>query len=336
MIPVSKRKHYKRLEEKEIVICEKFGYEKDKCCYIVSDGSRVDDVRNLPKYEVIYFKDGKKIYKIKRFDKKLLYTFVSNSNSNKKIVCTNCGNSGKEYEFVNGCPSCGSVFNMDYIHKKSTGFRVTEFSELKDKKAIVVILTIIMFLIMNLFAWNANEPIIQHIFIFVSYFFILVFMVFGYLYTLIKNSMTVSVITQMLRNKILTSEQELYNDLNTELSNYYYDEKNEQYEDIIDFDILKYNKISFSLDSNNTPYILLSYKIRKVYLKNNKAYSKISKSKVRLKKNNVKEVLIEGCGVIKCINCGAPIDISSTECEYCHEPNIFKTEWTIDKFIKEN
>ena len=60
------------------------------------------------------------------------------------------------------------------------------------------------------------------------------------------------------------NEKRVYSDLNTELSNYYYDDKNTKYKDLIDFDILKYTSATYDREGKES-YIILSYIIRKYY-----------------------------------------------------------------------
>lgn len=342
MIPISEKKHYKRLEEKGIVIEEKFSEDENEIYYRISDGSRVDDIKNLPKSEVIYYKDGKKICNINHFDENARYTFISNQNSNKEISCPNCGNIGKEFEFINGCPFCGSDFNMDYVEKKSTGFKPVEMIGIRKIQGIALLFTALMFIIRCITAQNAEEPIIHHIVsvILIPIFFFISYLVTSFLmfpiciYKIAKDSSMIGKFSAMIQSGVLSSKQRLYNDLNNELSNYYYDtKKSNGYENLIDFDILEYKDITFNNNNGVEPYIIISYKIRKIYFENDKVYKTISNAKVKLKKNNIKDIFKDGYRVIKCVNCGASIDVTSSECDYCHTPNNFKNEWTIEEFI---
>ena len=123
------------------------------------------------------------------------------------------------------------------------------------------------------------------------------------------------------------SKNKVFSCLNYELNNYFYN--NKLYNDLIDFDIIEYYYI-IDKTINNKLYIDLEFKIREYYLINNNIEKKTKKLRVRMKHNET-EKEIKSHNIIKCKNCGASIDATNKECEYCKTKYPKISEWYIEK-----
>jgi hypothetical protein len=114
-----------------------------------------------------------------------------------------------------------------------------------------------------------------------------------------------------------------YNNLNYELRNYYYGDKNPN---VIDYDIIDYNSFIESEDENGF-YITVNLDIRIVEFNNGKCKSELNSKTYKFKKAKIDKVLDNGINIIKCYNCGASIDVTKNECEYCGTKCNYLQEW---------
>ena len=114
--------------------------------------------------------------------------------------------------------------------------------------------------------------------------------------------------------------------LNYELKHYYY--SSEEYKDMIDFHIKKYNKFTNKV-INNVQYVKVQYEINKYYFINNKIIKKEETETVIMKNNNIKDM--KKYNILECSNCGASVDIVKEKCEYCDTIIPKYIEWSLIK-----
>src|SRR5574344_2137580 len=81
-----------------------------------SDNSN-DNIEKAVCLEKDYYKKNKLLGKIFNFDPRIQYTYVCSNNGNNKIECPNCGHENIEKEMVDGCPYCGTNYNIEYVDK---------------------------------------------------------------------------------------------------------------------------------------------------------------------------------------------------------------------------
>ena len=86
-----------------------------------TDGSINDDISNGIRCKKDYYINNRCVHTEKLFDSRIEYTFISNSKENEEYTCKNCGMSSKLKEFVDGCPYCGTYYNIDYTDKDLGG-----------------------------------------------------------------------------------------------------------------------------------------------------------------------------------------------------------------------
>ena len=53
----------------------------------------------------------------KNFDTRMQYFYIQSEDNAKDYKCLNCGMVGKLNAFVNGCPYCYTIYNIDYEEK---------------------------------------------------------------------------------------------------------------------------------------------------------------------------------------------------------------------------
>lgn len=146
---VIEKLHQKRLEENDIVIEEIYKNETENTIFIrTSDGKECDTFSKCPKIERNYYRKGNLLYRETKFDKAILYSF--NRVKTEKEKCTECGYEALATEFYDGCPYCGSQFNIDYTStsKVSNGINKKIFSTRN-----CIIMLIIVLLVSTLFTF---------------------------------------------------------------------------------------------------------------------------------------------------------------------------------------
>ena len=143
MIRVYDKAHYNRLNEYNVKI--KTTYKDDKSLHVVDDNTKNDIVDGI-RLEKEYYKDNKLVYKIKDFDPRIKYTFVTNNEDDKIIKCPNCGMSDIGKNFKEGCPYCGTYYNVDY-ENKSLGAKYHYDRAIKESKYLFI--TFVVDLIMS-------------------------------------------------------------------------------------------------------------------------------------------------------------------------------------------
>lgn len=335
--------HKKRLKEKNIVIEDMFS-RHGEILVRSTDGQRNDNVVNCPRIEKRYFHNNKFIYAEKNFDKNTNYTFFFGHDSDS-LSCPNCGYEGKVKDFNKGCPFCKTNFNINYTAYTQGSMSISQILKQKEIKILCAIFTLLFWAIsVTTSIFDITFTLFQIIWPIITLPFAFIF---GYLlsslciipliiYRLIKLHSYNKVWDKLHRLNINASATNLINNLVTELLDYYYDEeKAPKCKDLIDFDIIKYNNFHCYQNSQDKQvYMIVDYTIRKIYFYNNKIHKTISKNKIKLKHNNdISIILKNGYKVMQCENCGASVEITADECEYCRTPIKFKNEWTIEEFI---
>lgn len=325
MIPISERLHIKRLKLNNISIEERYlNPDTNEILTRSITENRCDNITGCIKLEKEYFLNGKSIYIEKEFNQNARYTFLQRKGENTKIECPSCGYKGKSKEFSSGCPYCNTDFNVEFSRERN------------DKKKSVwrytptgVLFFATIFLIHNLGIIPTN-----------ALYLIILLMLLVYLITaivLILTNISSDIKEKDVWNEFKTlgmniNEQKVYNNLHLQLCNYYYDKKNTNYKDLIDFDIYEYHTARYDKDGNKT-YIILPYTIRKYYLEKEEIKTTLSISEVKLLMNKNIKHKEEGIFTIRCKNCGSPISIEESTCKYCKSKNHSVLGWILESFI---
>ncbi len=83
-----------------------------------SDGTYRDDVNGGVLVEKLYTVNGRLAKRLTGFDPRMQYTFLTAKSGQHVIACPNCGYKGSTQEMENGCPACGTDYNLEYADKE--------------------------------------------------------------------------------------------------------------------------------------------------------------------------------------------------------------------------
>ena len=301
-----------------------------------TDNSYNDDIKMGIRCEKQYYLNKELKLVEKNFDSRIEYTYLSNELDDKDYTCPNCGVVSKLKDFKDGCPYCKTYYNMDYIDKdlgskyhydrvlKSNTYRIITFF------VDLFVSTLIMFFYIKYTSRTFNQVDITKVFL---YGFILSLILYYFFYLLDAYIILTPIKKYKDRinrkqiefwNKTGLSKKKFYNNLNYEISKYYY-----QRENIIDYDILDYLDFN-TYEKDNNLYIDIVLEIRVVKVENNSIKSTVLKQKFTFKKNDEVLMIKNGINLIKCSNCGASININDGECKYCHSKIKYLSEWILE------
>lgn len=336
MALVSDNYHQKKLNENNINIKTKYIVDSN-VLERNTDNSKNDDVNKGMIIKKEYYRNKILIYTQKFFDSRIEYTFISKELENKPFTCENCGMKSKIKNFIDGCPYCGTSYNIDYTDKdlgsKYHYDLVLRSNKYKIVTAIVdlIISMIFSFIFIKFTSRTFNSYDISKIFI---YGFILSVILYYFFYLMdayiilgpIKKYKEKENEKQMnFWETTKIDKKTFFNNLNYELKKKYYSMKN-----IIDYDILDYTNLDY-YKNNDNEYISIKANLRIVFLKNNKIKSKYITDTYILKyiKDDI-IILKDGANLIRCHNCGASIDVNNNSCKYCGSKLKYFQKWIIE------
>lgn len=303
-----------------------------------TNNSHNDDIKKGIRCEKQYFINNELKHLEKIFDSRIEYTFISNEQENIDYTCPNCGMHSKLKDFVDGCPYCRTYYNIDYIEKDmGSKYHYDRVLRNKTYRIITAIIDIIISLILSfifikLTSRTFNSFDVAKIFIYgiilaliLYYFFYIIdgYIILGPIKKY-KDKQNQKQIDFWNRTKI--DKKKFFNNMNYEVRNKYYETSN-----IVDFDIIDFDEFS-EYTKDNILYVKVKAYIRIVYYENGKFHSKFINDTYTLKKLNSDILELEpGANIIKCHNCGASIDATKGECEYCHTKIKYLQEWVLEK-----
>lgn len=334
MARITDQEHYKRLSDLGIVLKTNY-LDQGSIHSISTDGTFNDNIKSGIRVEKDYIKNNKIIYKTTDFDSRIEYSYIKSEEESKEITCPNCGNPGHVSDFVDGCPYCGTYYNINYKHKelgskknydqilKSNTYRVITF--IID----VIFSMLIVYLYIKLTGRTFNQYDVFKIIIggivLSLIFYFLFYSLDAYIvllpikiYKSIQNKSQIAFWkdTQLDKNKF-------YNNLNYELKKYFYSDQNK---DVIDYDILDYIKFE-SIKETDDFIVNVTLNIRIIRYKDSVLLPCNNTMVVTLKKSSKQFSLSEGENIISCPNCGASIDANKNKCEYCGYLYNYVQEW---------
>lgn len=339
---ITEKKHEERLKKLGINIKTKYK-SFDKVLERNTDNSKNDNILEGIIINKDYYYNGQIIHKENLFDSRILYKFEFNhKDENQK--CPNCGSVGVLDEFSDGCPYCGTHYNLDYDNKDLGGKYYYDRTLKGQGYAVktLIIDLIVSFIVSLVFILKTSRTFtifdISKVLIGTILIGIILFFLFYYLDAYIilsfirkdKDNLNKKQIEFWERmNKYNITKTTFYNNMNYELRNNYYGDK---YPDIIDYDILDYNWFNESEDKDGF-YITVNLDIRLVEFKNGKCKSNVDSKTYKFKRAKIDKVLDKGVNIIKCHNCGASLDATKGKCEYCGTENNYLQEWYLVEVI---
>ena len=137
--------HNKRLKEQGISICSKYKSNDTILERNTDKTKRNDNIQNGICLEKDYYKNNKLLIKFFNFDPRIKYTYMSTNNGENNITCPNCGNTSKENEIEDGCPYCGTNYNIEYSDKSlGTKYHYDRVLQGSNYKTITLVIDIII------------------------------------------------------------------------------------------------------------------------------------------------------------------------------------------------
>lgn len=304
-----------------------------------TDNSKNDDIKNGVILKKQYYKDGMLIHTAYNFDPRIEYTYISQDEENKKINCPNCGKDGLVKDFIDGCPYCHTHCNIDYTDKelgKKEHFDQIIHNEKYSKITLLIDIIISAIILFSYIYLNSRTFNIYDIFKIIVGTLILGFSLYYVFYMLdalivlfpikiYKNKMNQKQKEFWNRmNKINVDKKIFFNNFNYELKEYYYSNR---FPNIIDYDIIDYLEFNEFKDKNDTLNINVTLNIRIIEY-TNKIKVSIRKEKFTFIRSNIEsDKLNNGINIIKCPGCGASIDVTKENCEYCKTKINYLQEW---------
>lgn len=299
-----------------------------------SNNSFNQDVVNGIRCVKNYYVDGVLKHIEKEFDSRIEYTFIANDMKDQEFLCFNCGMKSKLEDFVDGCPYCGTSYNMDY-HDKEMGNKYHYDLVLKNPLYRVVtgiIDLIVSMIIAYIFIVSTSRTFntydISKIFI---YGFLLALVLYYFFYTIDAYVILAPVRRYKERvnneqkgfwTRTNVDKKTFFNNLNYEIAKKYY-----QKMDIIDYDILDYLEFKDTY-KDGVLYVEVKVDVRTVSFDDGKFISTRSNESFTLKRNDAGTLeLKDGVNMIRCHNCGSTIDVTKGKCEYCDSEIKYFQEW---------
>jgi rubrerythrin len=340
---ITERIHNKRLQDFGLNVKTKYK-SGTRVLERNSDNSHNDNIVSGVVIEKDYLRDNKIIHKSFNFDPRIEYHFLFESDQ-ETIKCPNCGNTEKVKDFLDGCPYCGTHYNMDFTEKElSTKYHVDNV--MKDNKYIIVAAVLslifsifIMFLYIRATGRTFNIYDKAKVAIFGlglgAFLFYVFYTIDAYIVTLPvlmyknrENQKQLSFWQKM--DKLGIDRKNFFNNFNYELEKVFYNEEDNQ--NIIDYDIIDYLSYDDFQDKDGLLNVKIRVLLRTVQYQNRSIKEKRLERDFVIKRVNEYSTKLESeINIKKCPNCGASLDLTKDECEYCGTKNNHLQEWYLVK-----
>jgi len=338
---VSENFHSKKVKNKGINIRTTYKNSTTTCVRNLDNSSNDDVVKGI-RIRKEYFKDGHLLYTTTKFDSRIEYTYVNHDNEEAETSCPNCGYKAKVKDFVDGCPYCRTVYNVDYTDKdlgakyhydrvlRSNWYRIITF----------IFDLLISFIICFIYFKNTGRTFNEFDILKVIVYSILLSAVLYYFFYIIDGYIVLLpiIIYKDHMNKkqmafwnkmeeVKVDKKTFYNNLDYELSKYFYDESS----DIIDFDILDYLEFKYQKDKDNHLIVTVKMDIRLIKYdgKIKEENEDMEFSFIRYEREIYK--LEDGKNYIKCPHCGNSCDVTLDKCDHCRSELAYYQEWSLLK-----
>lgn len=338
---ITEKYHEKRLDKYKINI--KTRYQDDgKVLEKNTDNSRDDDITEGIRLSKTYFINNNPVLVNRGFNPRITYTFLASDKLNEEVSCPNCGYTGKRDEFLSGCKFCGTYYNIDYTDKElSTKYHYDRVLKSKVYLVITFLLDLIICISISLVFFKTTGRTFTTFDILKASGFGLLAALLLYFVFYTLDAIIVTIPVKIIKdaqnrkqeqfwNKMKTmnvTKKNVFNNLNMELQKFYYDDKVEANQNVIDYDILEYNKYEYFIDNKKRLNIVIEAEVRLVTYQNGKIKSKVTNKKYKLRRNEKYKQNNSDKEIIICHNCGASIDVTKDGCEFCGTKFNKSQEW---------
>ena len=346
---ISDKAQEARLRNKNAVV-ETDYYDNGSAKVRRSDHTRTDDVVSGVILAKKYFLNGDLAHQETEFNPGMLYSFVFPVLSSGEVQCPNCGGTGENALFADGCPYCGAFYNMQYQTEELARRNHSDYV-LAERKSLLLPLILIM-----------SVSILAGVLIFMTtgrtstpFDFakgVLIGAIAGgliYLAYSIFRSRT-SLTSEEVRKKReqdITLERfregltengltmgEFVNSLNLGLRDHYFGSEADDTQNIIDFDVLDYRDQQIFRQEGKV-YAQVDAAIRLVSADDGKVNSNETVKRIRMRKSDrTGPALKAGMNIVSCPFCGAAIDLATGSCSYCKTPFRHDRPLNIEKVTK--
>ena len=316
---ISDKVQEQRLRQKNTVIVTDY-YDNGAARTRSSDHTKADDVRSGVILAKKYFLRGKMVHQETEFNPGMLYSFVFPVLDNGQIQCPNCGGTGENALFEEGCPYCGAYYNMEY-QSELLGSRDHSDYVIEERKVILIPLTATVF-------DYGKGALIGGI---IGGLVFLCYAVHKYRAALTQQEITKKreqdvILTRFHRDLAANglTMGEFANCLNLGLRDYYFGSDSEQTRDVVDFDVLEYRDQQVSFGEGET-YVTAGVRLRLVSAEGEQIRSEVRNKRIRMKKGQSAGLHMRpGLNISTCPYCGASVDLTSRRCTYCGTAFLFE------------
>ena len=298
-----------------------------------TDGAAHDDVTGGIILNKKYYRGGKLLRREDAFNPMMMYTYVANGELAREMTCPNCGRPGRVADFVDGCPYCGTAYNVEYTARQAGG-KFHGDKDVRDRRYYWLALAacLAVCLPVSLAFFRATGRTFGTFDVLKALFYgTLVALAAFYAFYVAK----AFVLTRRAEEKyerqnrlIKRFEGDLlsldigldafYNNLTAELSRWYFGDDVPENANVADWDVLDYDDYDISDDDQGRKNLSLTLTARRVEAKGESLRARRERLRVNLRPTTLKrDALKPGVNIIQCHNCGASIDVTQPACEHC-------------------
>ncbi len=312
-----------------------------------TDHERMDDVQAGVILAKRYRIGGKIRHQETEFNPGMIYSYVFPKLQDGSVRCANCGGTGANALFSNGCPYCGAYYNMDY-QTEIPGAREHSDHVTKERRAPIGLYLLIaagaiaLGILLSVMTSRTRT-------------------VFDYGKGVLLGGIAGGVICFLIglaRRKTDLSAEELRKKsdeenvlqrfrkdltenglspgtfiscLNLGLRDYYFGSDTDDARNVIDFDILDYSGQKLE-KRDGKAFVSTDIRIRLVYADEDRVWSEESEKQVLMRKSeNPGPERKGGLNITSCPYCGASIDLYRKRCSYCGTEFLYERPLNIEK-----
>lgn len=329
--------HKKQLNKYKINI-ETTYISENKLLVRNTNNSKNDDIINGIRIKKDYYLKDKLVHTETKFDSRINYTFISKDLLKKNFKCVNCGMSSDLNTFIDGCPYCGTNYNLEY-NQKDLGSKYHYDLVLKSnlyRMITGIVDLIISILLAFLYIKNTSRTFNSYDISKVFIYGLILSLILYYVFYLLDAYVVLGPIRRYKEignkkqeefwNSTKIDKTVFFNNLNYEIKKKYYNTEN-----IIDYDILDYDKFT-NYEKDNKLHVKVKVYLRVVYYINGKIKSRYIQDEFILIRHNEKlENINPGTNMIRCTHCGSTLNVNDDECAYCGNKIKYYQEWILEK-----
>ena len=343
---ISDKVQEQRLRQKDTVIVTDY-YDNGAARTRSSDHSKTDDVQAGVILAKKYILGGRLVHQETEFNPGMLYSFVFPVLDNGQIRCPNCGGTGENALFEEGCPYCGAYYNMEY-QSELLGSRDHSDYVIEERKVLLLPLLVIMAVFIALgiglsLLTGRTATVFDYgkgalIGGIIGGLVFLCYAVHKYRAALTQQEITKKreqdvILTRFHRDLAANglTMGEFANCLNLGLRDYYFGSDSEQTRDVVDFDVLEYRDQQVSSGEGEI-YVTADVRLRLVSAEEEQIRSEIRHKRIRMKKGHSAGLHMRpGMNITTCPYCGASVDLTSRRCTYCGTAFLFERPLNMER-----